>query len=71
LTIHVRVWNGRDLGGTSYRETAAIDVKKILLLWLDVRGLAALALVETDILVPGHGPLWRGPTREAIEQAIV
>jgi hypothetical protein len=65
----IRAWNGRGLSGMSYRETAAIDVKKIMLLWLDVRSLAAL--VETDILVPGHGPLWRGPTREAVEQAIV
>jgi glyoxylase-like metal-dependent hydrolase (beta-lactamase superfamily II) len=33
------------------------------------RSLAALALLETDILVPGHGPLWRGPIREAVDQA--
>ena len=30
-----------------------------------VRSLAALAMLETDVLVPGHGPVWRGPIREA------
>ncbi len=34
-----------------------------------VRSLAALALLDTDILLPGHGPVWRGPIREAAEQA--
>jgi glyoxylase-like metal-dependent hydrolase (beta-lactamase superfamily II) len=34
-----------------------------------VRSLAALALLETEILAPGHGDLWRGPIREATEQA--
>jgi glyoxylase-like metal-dependent hydrolase (beta-lactamase superfamily II) len=34
-----------------------------------VRSLAALALLETEILVPGHGDLWRGPIREAAEAA--
>ena len=30
-----------------------------------VRSLAALAMLETDVLVPGHGQVWRGPIREA------
>jgi glyoxylase-like metal-dependent hydrolase (beta-lactamase superfamily II) len=34
-----------------------------------IRSLAALALLETEILAPGHGDLWRGPIREAVEQA--
>ncbi|MBS4728499.1 MBL fold metallo-hydrolase [Mycobacterium sp. SM1] len=34
-----------------------------------VRSLAALALLETEILVPGHGELWRGPIRRATERA--
>ncbi|WNG93322.1 MBL fold metallo-hydrolase [Mycobacterium sp. ITM-2016-00318] len=34
-----------------------------------VRSLAALALLETDVLVPGHGQVWRGPIREACERA--
>jgi glyoxylase-like metal-dependent hydrolase (beta-lactamase superfamily II) len=34
-----------------------------------VRSLAALGLLDTDVLLPGHGPLWRGPIREAVEQA--
>jgi glyoxylase-like metal-dependent hydrolase (beta-lactamase superfamily II) len=34
------------------------------------RSLAALALLETELLLPGHGPLWRGPIREAVEQAL-
>lgn len=33
------------------------------------RSLAALALLETEILAPGHGDLWRGPIREATERA--
>lgn len=35
-----------------------------------IRSLATLALVDTEILVPGHGPLWRGPIREATDAAI-
>jgi glyoxylase-like metal-dependent hydrolase (beta-lactamase superfamily II) len=35
-----------------------------------IRSLAALALLETQILAPGHGDLWRGPIREATEAAI-
>ena len=34
-----------------------------------VRSLAALAMLETDVLLPGHGPVWRGPIREATAQA--
>jgi glyoxylase-like metal-dependent hydrolase (beta-lactamase superfamily II) len=34
-----------------------------------IRSLEALALLETDILAPGHGDLWRGPIREATDQA--
>lgn len=29
-----------------------------------VRSLAALAMLETDVLIPGHGDLWRGSIRE-------
>ncbi|HNM84612.1 MAG TPA: MBL fold metallo-hydrolase [Mycobacterium sp.] len=35
-----------------------------------VRSLGALALLETDVLIPGHGDVWRGPIRELTEQAI-
>ena len=34
-----------------------------------VRSLAALAMLDTEVLVPGHGPVWRGPIREAVQQA--
>jgi len=34
-----------------------------------VRSLAALAMLETDVLIPGHGDLWIGPIREAVRQA--
>jgi glyoxylase-like metal-dependent hydrolase (beta-lactamase superfamily II) len=34
-----------------------------------VRSLAALGLLDTDVLLPGHGPVWRGSIREAAEQA--
>lgn len=33
-----------------------------------VRSLAALALLDGEVLLPGHGPLWRGSIREAAEQ---
>jgi glyoxylase-like metal-dependent hydrolase (beta-lactamase superfamily II) len=29
-----------------------------------VRSLDALALLDTDVLIPGHGDVWRGPIRE-------
>ncbi len=34
-----------------------------------VRSLAALGMLDTDVLLPGHGSLWRGPIRELVEQA--
>ncbi len=34
-----------------------------------VRSLAALAVLDTEVLLPGHGPLWRGSIREASEKA--
>jgi glyoxylase-like metal-dependent hydrolase (beta-lactamase superfamily II) len=34
-----------------------------------VRSLSALAMVETDVLVPGHGDIWIGPIRKAAENA--
>ncbi len=33
------------------------------------RSLAALAALDAEVLVPGHGPVWRGPVRMAAEQA--
>ncbi|MBV8446112.1 MAG: MBL fold metallo-hydrolase [Candidatus Dormibacteraeota bacterium] len=35
-----------------------------------VRSVAALGMLDTDVLLPGHGPLWRGPIREASTQAM-
>jgi glyoxylase-like metal-dependent hydrolase (beta-lactamase superfamily II) len=35
-----------------------------------LRSLDALALLETEILLPGHGDVWRGPIREATDAAI-
>ena len=35
-----------------------------------LRSLNALALLDTQILLPGHGDVWRGPIREATETAI-
>ncbi|OBF92871.1 MBL fold metallo-hydrolase [Mycobacterium sp. 852002-51163_SCH5372311] len=35
-----------------------------------IRTLEALALVETEVLLPGHGDVWRGPIREAADTAI-
>lgn len=35
-----------------------------------LRSLDALGLLETDILAPGHGDLWRGPIREATAAAL-
>jgi glyoxylase-like metal-dependent hydrolase (beta-lactamase superfamily II) len=34
-----------------------------------VRSLDALAVLETDVLIPGHGDIWRGPIREMVDQA--
>ena len=36
-----------------------------------VRSLAALGLLDNEVLLPGHGPVWRGSVREAAEQASV
>jgi glyoxylase-like metal-dependent hydrolase (beta-lactamase superfamily II) len=33
------------------------------------RSLAALAMLDTEVLLPGHGPAWRGPIRDAAERA--
>jgi glyoxylase-like metal-dependent hydrolase (beta-lactamase superfamily II) len=35
-----------------------------------IRTLSAIALLETEILAPGHGDLWRGPIREATDAAL-
>lgn len=34
-----------------------------------LRSLAALALLDTEVLLPGHGPVWRGPIRAAADAA--
>jgi len=34
-----------------------------------VRSLAALGMLDTEVLLPGHGPVWRGSIRDAAEQA--
>ncbi|KUH87874.1 MULTISPECIES: MBL fold metallo-hydrolase [unclassified Mycobacterium] len=34
-----------------------------------VRSLAALGLLDTEVLLPGHGPVWRGSIRDAAEAA--
>jgi glyoxylase-like metal-dependent hydrolase (beta-lactamase superfamily II) len=34
-----------------------------------LRSLQALALLDTEVLLPGHGDVWRGPIRDATEQA--
>ncbi|MDT5189317.1 MAG: hypothetical protein QOG79_5884 [Mycobacterium sp.] len=34
-----------------------------------VRSLAALGFLDCEVVLPGHGPVWRGPIREAAEQA--
>ncbi|KAA8970058.1 MBL fold metallo-hydrolase [Mycobacterium sp.] len=34
-----------------------------------VRSLAALTLLDTEVLAPGHGDLWRGPIRQAADRA--
>ena len=35
-----------------------------------LRSLNALALLDTEVLLPGHGDVWHGPIREATAQAI-
>ncbi|MGU3501399.1 MBL fold metallo-hydrolase [Mycobacterium sp. C31M] len=34
-----------------------------------LRSLAALGLLDTEVLLPGHGPVWHGSIREAAERA--
>ena len=34
-----------------------------------VRSLAALGMLDTEVLLPGHGPVWRGSIRDATEKA--
>ncbi|AQA03825.1 MBL fold metallo-hydrolase [Mycobacterium sp. MS1601] len=34
------------------------------------RSLNALAQLETDVLIPGHGEIWRGPIHEMADQAL-
>ncbi|OAN39295.1 MBL fold metallo-hydrolase [Mycolicibacterium iranicum] len=34
-----------------------------------LRSLEALGMLDADVLLPGHGPVWRGPMREAVAQA--
>jgi glyoxylase-like metal-dependent hydrolase (beta-lactamase superfamily II) len=34
-----------------------------------LRSLAALGMLDTDVLLPGHGPVWRGPILDAVDQA--
>ncbi|OBH00720.1 MBL fold metallo-hydrolase [Mycobacterium sp. E2699] len=35
-----------------------------------LRSLGALALLDTEVLLPGHGDVWRGPIREATDAAL-
>ena len=35
-----------------------------------LRSLGALARLDTEVLLPGHGEVWRGPIREATEAAL-
>lgn len=35
-----------------------------------VRSLSALQTLATDVLLPGHGPVWRGPIGEAAKHAL-
>lgn len=34
-----------------------------------LRSVAALGLLDAEVLLPGHGPVWRGPIRVAAQQA--
>jgi glyoxylase-like metal-dependent hydrolase (beta-lactamase superfamily II) len=34
-----------------------------------VRSLGALGMLDTDVLLPGHGPVWRGSILEAVNRA--
>ncbi|GFM27119.1 unnamed protein product, partial [Mycobacterium sp. PO2] len=33
------------------------------------RSLSALGMLDAEVLLPGHGPLWRGPVRDAVDEA--
>ncbi|GAB4951306.1 hypothetical protein MAHJHV51_44530 [Mycobacterium avium subsp. hominissuis] len=35
-----------------------------------IRTLSALALLDTEVLLPGHGDVWRGPIKEATDAAL-
>lgn len=34
-----------------------------------LRSLEALGMLDAEVLLPGHGPVWRGPVRDAVTQA--
>ncbi|MDW5613547.1 MBL fold metallo-hydrolase [Mycolicibacterium sp. D5.8-2] len=34
-----------------------------------LRSLEALGMLDTEVMLPGHGPVWRGPVRDAVAQA--
>jgi glyoxylase-like metal-dependent hydrolase (beta-lactamase superfamily II) len=34
-----------------------------------VRSLAALGMLDNEVMLPGHGPVWRGSVRHAVKQA--
>ncbi|SCX22639.1 Glyoxylase, beta-lactamase superfamily II [Mycolicibacterium fluoranthenivorans] len=34
-----------------------------------LRSLEALGMLDTEVVLPGHGPVWRGPVRDAVRQA--
>lgn len=36
-----------------------------------LRSLEALGMLDTEVLLPGHGPVWRGAVRDAVAQASV
>ncbi|MCV7155209.1 MBL fold metallo-hydrolase [Mycolicibacterium pyrenivorans] len=33
------------------------------------RSLATLATIDAEVMLPGHGPVWRGPVRDAVARA--
>jgi glyoxylase-like metal-dependent hydrolase (beta-lactamase superfamily II) len=35
-----------------------------------VRSLSALSMLDTEVLLPGHGPVWRGSVRDAAARAL-
>ena len=34
-----------------------------------LRSLEALGMLDTEVLLPGHGPVWRGAIRDAVAHA--